>query len=50
MKKIFTPIFLLFFISLQAQNNLLSMLEFNDDSQYISYLFKGTKVINGQSV
>ena len=50
MKKIFTFIFLTFFISLKAQENLLSMLESNDDVQYASYLFKGTKVINGQSV
>ena len=33
-----------------AQDDLLNMLADNEESIYVSYLFKGTKVVNGQSV
>ena len=33
-----------------AQDNLLNMLAGDDEPIYVSYLFKGTKVVNGQSV
>ena len=33
-----------------AQDNLLDMLDSDSDPAYVSYLFKGTKVVNGQSV
>ena len=37
-------------ISVNAQNNLLSLLSADEDILYAAYLFKGTKVVNGQSV
>ena len=45
-------IFITFFSSFfaNAQNNLLNMLGGDDELIYVSYLFKGTKVVNGQSV
>ena len=45
-------IFFTFFSSFfaNAQNNLLNMLGGDDELIYVSYLFKGTKVVNGQSV
>ena len=50
MKK--TIIFSIFFcsFSVKAQDNLLNLLSQDDEPIYISYLFKGTKVVNGQSV
>ena len=36
--------------SVKAQDNLLNLLSQDDEPIYISYLFKGTKVVNGQSV
>jgi len=50
MKKliIFTLLVSSFFAN--AQDNLLNMLAGEDESIYVSYLFKGTKVVNGQSV
>ena len=50
MKKlmIFTLLVSSFFAN--AQDNLLNMLAGDDESIYVSYLFKGTKVVNGQSV
>jgi hypothetical protein len=50
MKKIISLSFMLFSFSLFAQDNLLNMLGEDEESLYISYLFKGTKVVNGQSV
>jgi len=50
MRKIVFISFLLFSFFANAQDDLLNMLEENDESIYISYLFKGTKVVNGQSV
>ena len=43
-------IFLLFSVFAHAQENLLNMLTDNDEPEYLGYLFKGTKVVNGQSV
>ena len=50
MKKlmIFTLLVSSFFAN--AQDNLLNMLAGDDEPIYVSYLFKGTKVVNGQSV
>jgi len=50
MKKlmIFTLLVSSFFAN--AQDNLLNMLAGDDERIYVSYLFKGTKVVNGQSV
>ena len=45
---IFTLLVSSFFAN--AQDNLLNMLAGDDESIYVSYLFKGTKVVNGQSV
>ena len=42
--------FLLFSSFVNAQEDLLNMLVDNDKPNYLSYLFKGTKVVNGQSV
>jgi predicted porin len=36
--------------SVKAQDNLLNLLSQDNEPIYISYLFKGTKVVNGQSV
>lgn len=41
---------LLFSFFVNAQENLLKMLSQDKEPVYISYLFKGTKVVNGQSV
>ncbi len=46
---IFIISFLLSFFA-NAQSNLLSILDANDKPVYIYYLFKGTKVVNSQSV
>jgi hypothetical protein len=50
MKKliIFALVVLSFFAN--AQDNLLNILASDDEPIYVSYLFKGTKVVNGQSV
>ena len=45
---IFTLLVSSFFAN--AQDNLLNMLADDDEPIYVSYLFKGTKVVNGQSV
>ena len=45
---IFTLLVSSFFAN--AQDNLLNMLAGDDEPIYVSYLFKGTKVVNGQSV
>jgi hypothetical protein len=50
MKKIISLSFVWFSFSVFAQDNLLNMLGEDEESLYISYLFKGTKVVNGQSV
>lgn len=50
MKRIFLIIFFLNSISLFSQSDLLDMLLISDQPEYISYLFKGTKVVNAQSV
>lgn len=50
MTKLFFTCFLFISVSLQAQDELLKMLSTYDDPVYISYLFKGTKVVNAQSV
>ena len=41
-----------FFLSsiANAQDELLNMLSLHEEPVYSSYLFKGTKVVNGQSV
>jgi len=48
-KTILLSIFLCSF-SVKAQENLLNLLGNDNEPMYISYLFKGTKVVNGQSV
>ena len=50
MKSIFLIISFLYSISLFSQSDLLNMLSISDQPEYISYLFKGTKVVNAQSV
>ena len=50
MKKIILLSFLIINTTVKAQDNLLSILGESEDSQYASYFFKGTKVVNGQSV
>ena len=47
-----TIILIIFFcsFSVKAQDNLLNLLSQDNEPIYISYLFKGTKVVNGQSV
>jgi hypothetical protein len=50
MKKIIFLGLLWFSFSVSAQDNLLNMLGEDEEPVYISYLFKGTKVVNGQSV
>ena len=50
MRKIFFIIFLLYSFSVCAQDDLLNMLSEDEELVYVSYLFKGTKVVNGQSV
>ena len=50
MKKFIILILLGSFFFANAQDDLLNLLGSNDEKIYISYLFKGTKVVNGQSV
>ena len=51
MKKLITYFLLFSPFFLNAQSNLLELLGDNDDEPiYSSYLFKGTKIVNGQSV
>ena len=49
-KQILLICIILFTVSSTAQNNLLSMLEKQNEPIYVNYLFKGTKVVSGQSV
>jgi len=44
--------FLIFYMPhcLNAQDNLFSLLSKDKSPVYVSYLFKGTKIVNGQSV
>lgn len=49
MRKIAFLLFSFFTFISNAQENLLNML-LNDDIVYVNYLFKGTKIVNGQSV
>lgn len=50
--KVKSLFFLLFFLNLKivAQENLLSLLNEKNETKYASYIFKGTKIVNGQSV
>ena len=41
---------MLYSFSVCAQDDLLNMLSEDEELVYVSYLFKGTKVVNGQSV
>ena len=50
MKKLIIFALLVFSFFANAQDNLLNMLAGDDEPIYVSYLFKGTKVVNGQSV
>ena len=50
MKKLMLFTLLVSSFSANAQDNLLNMLADNNEPIYVSYLFKGTKVVNGQSV
>jgi len=50
MKKIIIFGLLLSSFIANSQENLLNLLEDDNEPMYISYLFKGTKVVNGQSV
>lgn len=50
MKKLLVVICLFLSFLSSAQDNLLNMLKDDDHPIQISYLFKGTKVVNGQSV
>lgn len=52
MKKIFTVVFSLSSICLYAQDDLMKELEQNQkpETNYVSQTFKGTRIINGQSV
>jgi len=50
MRKIVFICTLLFSVFANAQDDLFNMLTVNDEPAYVSYLFKGTKVVNGQSV
>ena len=50
MRKIGFISFLLFSFFANAQDDLLNMLVGDEEPMYVSYLFKGTKVVNGQSV
>ena len=42
--------FVLASFSSNAQENLLNLLDDNDEVTYVTYLFKGTKIVNSQSV
>ena len=50
--KVKSLFFLLLFLSFKvvAQENLLSLLNDKNETEYASYIFKGTKIVNGQSV
>ena len=48
-RKLVLILFLSSFIA-NAQDDLLNMLSLHEEPIYASYLFKGTKVVNGQSV
>tara|TARA_B100001142_G_scaffold301946_1_gene328050 strand:- start:14322 stop:15173 length:852 start_codon:yes stop_codon:yes gene_type:complete len=50
MKRIITFLILLSSFFAHAQHELLNILDSQDDRTAVSYLFKGTKVVNGQSV
>ena len=50
MKKLMIVTLLVSSFFANAQDNLLNMLAGDDEPIYVSYLFKGTKVVNGQSV
>ncbi|MDC0204779.1 DUF5777 family beta-barrel protein [Flavobacteriales bacterium] len=50
MNKIIILSFLIITSAVKAQNNLLNILGSDDERLYVSSLFKGTKVVNGQSV
>ena len=52
MKKFFTIVFFLTSICLYAQDDLMKELEQNQkpETNYVSQTFKGTRIINGQSV
>ena len=50
MNKIIILSFLIIASNVKAQDNLLSILGSDDEQIYVSSLFKGTKVVNGQSV
>ena len=50
MRRIIILSFLFFSFFSAAQDNLLDILETEDDRSYVSYLFKGSKIVNGQSV
>ena len=50
MRKIVFISSLLVSFSANAQDDLLNMLAEDNEPMYVSYLFKGTKVVNGQSV
>tara|TARA_B100001758_G_scaffold131327_1_gene112959 strand:+ start:4636 stop:5487 length:852 start_codon:yes stop_codon:yes gene_type:complete len=50
MKRVFIFVFLLVSFFVNAQNNLLNILDTNNERAVVSYLFKGTKIVNGQSV
>jgi opacity protein-like surface antigen len=50
MRKLILLALLLFSLCVSAQENLLNMISENSEPVYISYFFKGTKVVNGQSV
>ena len=50
--KVKSLFFLFLFLDLKivAQENLLSLLNEKNETKYASYIFKGTKIVNGQSV
>ena len=50
MKRVITFVILLSSFFAHAQHELLNILDSQDDRTAVSYLFKGTKVVNGQSV
>ena len=50
MNKIIILSFLIITFTVKAQDNLLNILGSDDERLYASSLFKGTKVVNGQSV
>lgn len=50
MRHILFVFFVLASFSSNAQDNLLNLLDYNDEVTYVTYLFKGTKIVNAQSV